>query len=93
MLEWRGSAQDSQLSAKLTEGLTTPPPLRDTYPYTGRALAWWKPHAKQYAERCIEMCPFIRKIGIYSSVFNFEYIFISNTLPFFNALLRSVPSY
>lgn len=80
-------------TAKLTERLTAPPPLGDTFPYTEQALAWWKRHAAQYTERCIEMRPFIRKIGIYSSVFNFEYIFISNTLPFFNALLRSVPSY
>ena len=31
-----------RLSAKLAEGLTTPPPLRGTSPYTGEALARYK---------------------------------------------------
>ena len=34
----KGSLVQRELSAKLTEGLTTPPPLRDTSPYTGEAL-------------------------------------------------------
>jgi len=42
VMHWRGSAQGSlvqrELSAQLTEGLTTPPPLRGTSPYTGEAF-------------------------------------------------------
>ena len=34
----RDRAARRRLSAKLTEGLTTPPPLRGTSPYTGEAL-------------------------------------------------------
>ena len=34
----KGSLVQRELSAKLTEGLTTPPPLLGTSPYTGEAL-------------------------------------------------------